>query len=169
MRRTASDLKIRLSRSEKTSSPFVLVSISPTVTGPVFWQAIDEFDGSTNQFPLKSLSIRPRLNRPIWQLTPCTFGSATASTTIGLPVQSFLKRPTSSAEGREITARRARQLIIGWCIGNIYQLHGDYSLIWLNVTFLAPGRHRPSWIVWRDGDALRPARNRRAAQLPRII
>src|SRR5262249_2520486 len=99
---------------------------SPTVTGPVFWQAIDEFDGSTNQFPLESLSIRPRLNRLIWQLTPCTFGSATASTTIVLPVQSFLKRPTSSAEAREITARRARQLIIGRCIGNIYQLHGDY-------------------------------------------
>jgi hypothetical protein len=28
---------------------------------------------------------------------------------------------------------------------------------------------RDESIVWRDGDALRPARNRRAAQLPRII
>src|SRR5208337_1823825 len=112
MRRTASDLKIRLSRSENTSSPLALVSMSLIVTGPVCRQAIDELEGSTNQFPLESLSIRLRLNRLIWQVTPCTFGSATASMTMLLPVQSFRNRPTSSAAAREITARRVRQLTI---------------------------------------------------------
>src|SRR6266496_2474519 len=104
MRRTASDLKIRLSRSENTSSPLALVLMSPTVIGPVCRQAIDELDGSMNQFPLESLSIRLRLNRLIWQLTPCTFGSGTASTTMVLPVQSFRNRATSSAAAGEATA-----------------------------------------------------------------
>ena len=76
MRRTASDLKIRLSRSENTSSPLALVLMSPTVIGPVCRQAIDELDGSTNQFPLDSRSIRPRLNRVMWQLTPLPSGPA---------------------------------------------------------------------------------------------
>jgi hypothetical protein len=61
MRRTASDLKIRLRRWENTSSPLALVLMSPTVIGPVWRQAIDELDGSTNQFPFDSRSIRPRL------------------------------------------------------------------------------------------------------------
>ena len=65
MRRTASDLKIRLSRSENTSSPFVLIFISPIMTAPVCRHAIDELDGSMNQFPLESLSIMLRLNRLI--------------------------------------------------------------------------------------------------------
>jgi hypothetical protein len=69
----------------------------PTVIGPVCRQAIDELDGSTNQFPFDSLSIRPRLNRLMWELTPCTFGSGTASITMLLPVQSFRNWPTSSA------------------------------------------------------------------------
>src|SRR5271166_6089025 len=112
MRRTASDLKIRLSRSENTSSPLTLVLMSPIVTGPVCRQAIDELEGSTNQLPLDSLSITLRLNRLIWQVTPCTFGSAIASTTMPLPVQSLRNSPTSSAAAREIAARRVRQLII---------------------------------------------------------
>ena len=52
-----------ISRWENTSSPLAPVLMSPTVTAPVCRQAIDEFDGSTNQFPFDSLSIRPRLNR----------------------------------------------------------------------------------------------------------
>ncbi len=84
MRRTASDLKIRLSRSENTSSPLALVLMPLIVTGPVCQQVIDELEGSTNRLPLESLSIRLPLHQLIWQVTPCTFGSATASTTTGL-------------------------------------------------------------------------------------
>ncbi len=36
--------------------------MSLIVTGPVCRQAIDELEGSTNQSPLESLSIRLRLN-----------------------------------------------------------------------------------------------------------
>src|SRR3974390_821606 len=82
---------------------------------------MDELEGSTNQFPFLSLSIRPRLNRLIWHVTPCTFGSATASTTMLLPVQSLRNRPTSSAAAREITARRTRQLTIETRIGELPQ------------------------------------------------
>jgi len=87
--------------------------MSPTVSGPVCRQAIEEFDGSTNQFPFESLSISPRLKRPIWQVTPRTLGSATASTTIVLPVQSLRNWPISSAEAGDIMARRARQIVSG--------------------------------------------------------
>src|SRR5208282_6730988 len=127
MRRTASDLKIRLSRSENTSSPPSLVLMSLIVIGPVCRQAIDELEGSTNQSPLESLSIRLRLNRLIWQVTPCTFGSATASTTMLLPVQSFRNRPTSSAAAQELTARRVRQLTIDRRIGKL--MNGGGALI----------------------------------------
>ena len=70
-----------------------------------------------------------RLNRLIWQLTPCTLGSATASTTMLLPVQSFRNRPTSSAVAQGVIARKTRQLKINWRMQNILQLNSDNHLI----------------------------------------
>src|SRR5260221_13792216 len=104
MRRTASDLKMRLGRSENPSSPFALVLMSPMVIGPVWRQAIEEFEGSTNQFPLDSRSIRLRSKRVMGQVTPSTLGSGTASTTMLLPVQSLRKLPTSSAAAGKAAA-----------------------------------------------------------------
>src|SRR5229473_1164034 len=119
MRRTASDLKMRLRRSENTSSPFVLVLMSPMVIGPVWRQAIDEFEGSMNQFPFDSRSIRLRSKRVMWQVTPSTLGSGTASTTMLLPVQSLRKLPTSSAAAGKPAARVRKQAVINgaWRIG----------------------------------------------------
>src|SRR3954452_19444834 len=97
MRRTPRLLKIRLIRSLNTSSPFGPFSILPTVIGPVWRQAIEALDGSSNQLPLVSRSRMPRLKWARWHVTPCTSGSSIASTTTPLPVQSFVKLPTSSA------------------------------------------------------------------------
>src|SRR5262249_6812963 len=81
---------------EKTSSPAAESTMSPMTIGAVWRQAIAEFDGSWNQFPFESRSMRLRSKEVKWQVTPCTLGSATASTMIEFPVQSLRKLPTSS-------------------------------------------------------------------------
>ena len=95
----------------KTSSPFLPFSMLPMVIGPVCWHEIAALDGSSNQLPLLSRSIRLRSKLAIWQVTPCTFGSAIASTTIPLPIQSFVKLPTSSARAAPARQPAARQAI----------------------------------------------------------
>jgi hypothetical protein len=72
-------------------------AILPTVIGPVWVHEMALFDGFSNQFPLVSRSITLRSKWTIWQVTPATAGSAKASTTMPLPVQSLAKLPTVSA------------------------------------------------------------------------
>ena len=98
-------LKTRLWRWLKISSPSASAAIAPITSGPVWRQAIDEFDGSSNQLPCRSRSMKPRLKEVMWQVTPRTLGSAMASTTMSLPVQSVPISPTGSAAAAAGAAR----------------------------------------------------------------
>src|SRR5262249_38532649 len=86
----------------------VPVAILPITIGPVCWHEMLLFEGFSNQFPLVSRSITLRSKCTRWQVTPLTFGSGTASTTIPLPVQSLLNRPTSSARDTAAEKHKSR-------------------------------------------------------------
>jgi hypothetical protein len=102
-------LKMRLRASLNTSSPLRSRSISPTITGPVVWQEIAELDGSSNHFPCCNLSMRLRSKYARWHVTPWTFGSWIASTTMSLPTQSVFTFPTVSAQVGVVKTPTARK------------------------------------------------------------